>query len=307
MRILFVGAVEFSKHCLKEVLKNGGNVIAIITLDEKYARFNSDYIDLSDVAQEHNIPIYKIDKINKPTNVELIKSLKPDIIFVFGFSQIISKEILDVPPMGCIGTHPTLLPKNRGRHPLIWALVYGLKKSGLTFFYIDEGADSGDILAQKEFEITLEDDASTLYEKMKQLASEIIAENLPLLEDGTAKRIPQDHSKANYWRKRGEKDGEINWTKPTMEIYNLVRALTHPYVGAHTYLNQQKMIVWKARLPEVSKVFELDNFQNGEVFFIDDDDRYYVKTGDGYINVLDYEVLDSERILKIGDLLGGQV
>jgi methionyl-tRNA formyltransferase len=147
MRILFVGAVEFSRHCLEEVLMAGGEVIAILTLPKEKAGFYSDYMDLTDVATQHHIPIYKLDKkISHPDNVALIRSLEPDVIFVFGWSQIITKEIIEIPRDGVIGTHPALLPKNRGRHPLIWALIKGLEESGLTFFYIDEGIDSGDII-----------------------------------------------------------------------------------------------------------------------------------------------------------------
>jgi len=290
MRIVFIGAVEFSRHCLKEVLKNGGNVVAVLTLPEEKAGFHSDYVDLSDVAVQHGIPVYKVHKkINAPENVELIRSLRPDVIFVFGWSQLISKEILDIPPLGCIGSHPALLPRNRGRHPLIWALVEGLEESGLTFFYIDEGTDSGDILWQKSFPITLEDDARSLYEKIKVLASEAIREFLPQLEQGTAPRIPQDHSKATYWRKRTEKDGEIDWAMPTMRIYNLIRALTRPYVGAHTYLASNKVTIWRSALPTHPPTDSILETSPGTIF-AETDEGLAVRTGDGYINVLEWEI-----------------
>lgn len=304
MRIVFVGAVEFSQHCLEEVLKNGGNVVAVITIAKERATFHSDYADLSEVATRYRVPVYKISSsINKPENVALIRSLQPDVIFVFGWSQLISREILNIPPLGCIGSHPALLPKNRGRHPLIWALVEGLEESGLTFFYMDEGADSGDILWQKAFPITLEDDARSLYDKIKALASEGIKEFLPQLINGTAPRIPQNHSQATYWRKRTENDGEINWSAPTLASYNLIRALTRPYVGAHTYVEGHKMIVWRAILPRAPIPPEAKDLEPGTVFATDGL-SFDVRTGDNYLTVLEYEG-EGKVFIKVSVRLGG--
>lgn len=302
MRIVFVGAVDFSRHCLQQVLDCGGNVVAVFTLAKEDAGFHSDYADLSDVAIRHGVTVHKIKNINDPENVELIRSLQPDVIFVFGWSQLISKHILDIPPLGCIGTHPALLPRNRGRHPIVWALVEGLEESGLTFFYIDEGTDSGDILWQKPFPVTLEDDAGSLYEKIKALTSEAIREFLPQLEWGAAPRIPQDHSQATYWRKRTEKDGEIHWTAPTMTTYTLIRALARPYVGAHTYLRGEKMLIWRARLPEKPLPPEAMGPQPGNIF-ARTGTGFDVRTGDGYLTVLEYE-LAGEGLLEIGTQLG---
>ncbi len=246
MRIIFIGSVEFSRRCLLEVLRQGGNVVAVLNPSKKQAEGNNDYADLAPIAKEHGIPLHRIGQIDAKT-VDLIHGLKPDIIFVFGFSQLISKAILDIPPLGCIGTHPAPLPVGRGRHPLIWALVNGLSESGLTFFYLDEKADSGDILWQVPFPITKQDDAGTLYEKMCRLAEWGIAEFLPGLKARTWGRRAQDHSKATYTRKRTEADGLIDWTQPAEQIHNLIRALTHPYCGAHTYADGlKKIIVWKS-------------------------------------------------------------
>ena len=286
MRIVFVGAVDFSRHTLKAVLENGGNVVGVITLDEQYARRHADFADLGPVADRYGVPVYRINKINN--EIDLLRSLEPDVIFIFGWSQLISNEILELPPLGCIGTHPALLPKNRGRHPLIWALVEGLEESGLTFLYLDEGVDSGDILWQKPFPITLDDDAGTLYEKIKVLAVEAITEFLPLLEAGTALRIVQDADQATTWRKRSKDDGEIDWRTDTMETYNLVRALTHPYPGAHTYHDGAEVIIWKTALPESVLPDAAENLEPGELF-TGDGDQLCVCTGDGYLYLLAYE------------------
>jgi len=303
MRILFVGAIKFSLSCLNAVINAGGDVIAVLTLPENRAGFHSDYAELAPTASEHGIPCFHLQKpINYPENAALIHSLRPDVVFVFGWSELVSKEILKIPPLGCIGTHPALLPKNRGRHPLIWALVEGLEQSGLTFLYLDEGPDSGDILWQSSFDITLEDDAASLYEKMKCMAVSAIGEFLPLLEKGIAPRKSQDHAQATYWRKRTESDGEIHWDKPTMAAYNLIRALTRPYVGAHTSISGRKMFIWRSRLPEQTMLSKGQSLLPGEILRCGSD-GIDVRTGDGYLTLLEYE-LPQDASLREGAVLG---
>lgn len=301
MRIVFIGAVEFSAHCLQEILENQGNVVSIFTLADSRTHLHADFANLSEIADTNNLPIHYVRNINHPRNIKRIQASNPDIIFVFGWSQLISQDIINIPPQGCIGTHPALLPQNRGRHPIVWALVEGLKETGLTFFYIDEGTDSGDILWQEAFPITLEDDAATLYQKIKKCASTGITESLPLLKRNQAPRIPQDHSKATYWRKRTEKDGEIDWTANTMTAYNLIRALTHPYIGAHTYHQNAEIKVWKAQL--LNKSYSLQPQQSpGRVIDISAEGHLIVKTTDHALVISAYEHTKNMSI-KIGDTL----
>jgi methionyl-tRNA formyltransferase len=305
MKILLIGGVEFTRHCLQEIVKQGGNDVEVMTVKREHAKFNSDYVDLGETAAALGIPVHYTEKVRSPESVELIRAIAPDAIFVFGFSQLISAEILAIPPLGCIGTHPALLPRNRGRHPLIWALVEGLPQSGLTFFYLDEGTDSGDILWQKAFPISLENDASTLYEKIRKLASEGIADFLPKLMNNTAPRIVQDATKATYWLKRTAKDGEIHWDQPSMTIYNLIRALTHPYPGSHTFLAGEKIIVWKASPPAA----ESANGQSGHGVELPGTvvkgsaSQLRVRTGDGYLTILDYSRANGQRVAS-GSKLG---
>lgn len=299
MRIVFVGSVDFSRHCLEEVFRQKGQVLAVLNPECQYAMLNSDYVDLKSLATEHHVLLHRVRKINDAETVEFVRSLQPDVIFVFGFSQLISKEILNIPPLGCIGTHPALLPRNRGRHPLIWTLVEGLSESGLTFFFMDEGADSGDILWQKAFPVTLEDDAGTLYAKVKRLATEAIQEFIPQLESGAAPRRPQDHSASTYWRKRGEVDGEIHWPGPTLTAYNVIRALARPYVGAHTYSGNHRVVIWKSRLcPSVGG----DAIGSPGEICRETAGGLRVQCGDGLLELIEWDALGIH--LKPGDILG---
>lgn len=306
MRIVIVGAVDFTRTCIREVVRQGGEVVGIVSVPWFRAKFNSDYVDLEPVAKAHGIPYYPIGKITDPESMELFRQLNPDVIFVFGFSQLLPKELLDLPPLGCIGTHPALLPKHRGRHPLIWALVQGWEESGLSFFKLDEGADTGDILWQDRFEITHDDTAASLYEKMSLLAVRAIGEILPKLEDGSYTLTPQDHSQASELRKRSEEDGEIQWKSPTMTIYNLVRALSHPYPGAHTWIGGKRVTVWRAELLKDGELDEIGSGEPGSVL-MRKSRQLYVATQDGAIRLRRWECEeDNELLPEAGDRFGGQ-
>jgi len=145
---------------------------------------------------------------------------------------LLGDRLLKLANMGVVGFHPTLLPFNRGRHPIIWALVLGLKETGSTFFFMDSGVDSGDILSQKKVPIFESDNARTLYDRICSIALKQISEFLPLLISGKHQCIKQNSSTSNLWRKRSKQDGVIDWRMPAVAIYNLVRALSDPYPGA---------------------------------------------------------------------------
>jgi len=303
MRIIFIGTVGFSRHCLEQVLERGGEVVGIFTLPREKAGFNTDYADLGPIAARENIPVFRIHRINEEHNIQAIRSLRPDVIFVFGFSQIISKKILDIPSLGCIGTHPALLPRNRGRHPLVWALIEDLSQSGLTFFVLDEGADSGDIVWQKPFFITDDDDAGTLYGKVMDLADEGISAILTMLKGGGITRSAQDDSKATYWRKRTEKDGEIQWTGTARQAWNLTRALTRPYVGAHTFAGDTRLILWRVSVcMDQTGLPASEKAQPGDVVSITTKGPL-VRTADGLVRIEEWEN-PSGVILAPGTKLG---
>lgn len=283
MKIIYIGAVDFSYHCLCEVLKSQGNVVGIITSNKN--KNNSDYCDLTPISNHHNIPIHYSNNINDIETIKWIKNKNPDIIFCWGWSQLIKTELLSFPPMGIIGVHPTLLPKNRGRHPLIWSLALGLKESGLTFFFMNEEADSGPIISQKKFEITKKDTANTLYKKIKHLAKIQIGEFFPHLISGDYNTTTQNSEKANYWRKRSVNDGMIDWRMNKIAILNLVRALTKPYSGASFNYKEKIITVWTAHEYE-KEIFS--NIEPGKIFLTLDESPV-IKCYDGAIVIDKYE------------------
>jgi methionyl-tRNA formyltransferase len=265
MRIIFIGCVDFSSSLLDKVLALlDAEVVGVVTRTS--SKFNADFCSLEAQAGQAGIPCF-IDEGNRQADMAAwIAGLSPDVVYCFGWPYLLREDILKIPLLGVVGYHPTALPKNRGRHPIIWTLALGLTETASSFFFMDEGADTGDLLSQQKLDVGEDDDAETLYRRLKQVALRQVEAFTPLLASGCFTRVPQDSAQANYWRKRGRADGKIDWRMPARGIYNLVRALTKPYVGAHVEIDGQEIKVWRCGLvddiyPEECVV----NFEPGRV------------------------------------------
>ncbi len=293
MKVVLIGAVEFSLRVLEKLISIDVDLVGVCT--KKSSTFNSDFFDLKPLSDINEVPCLHVEDINSTKSVEWIKNLNPDVIFCFGWSSLIKKDILALAPMGVVGYHPAKLPKNRGRHPLIWALALGLKESASTFFFMDEGADTGDMLSQVDFEISYQDDARNLYDKVVEIALIQIEEFIPALEKGTYTRIKQNEKESNDWRKRNELDGEIDFRMNSRSIYNLTRALTKPYVGAYIKFNETNYSVWKVK---ESNDFQ-ENIEPGKVLRVFDK-IFVVKSYDGAIEIIEH---DFKEMPKVGEYL----
>jgi len=279
---------------LKTIQEQEVELMGVVTAES--GGVNADYVDLIPFCEQNRIPYYKTDKINSDKSIEWIKNRDADVIFCLGWSRLIKSKLLTLTPLGVTGYHPTLLPKNRGHHPLIWALVLGLKETGSTFFFMDEGADSGDIISQEIIGISNMDDAGTLYQKMINTAKQQIILMVKSLVDGNYNKTAQDDSCANIWRKRGEKDGEIDWRMSSQSIYNLIRGLTKPYIGAHFCIGDKVHKVWSSCLVDLSDV---ENIEPGKITS-SNNSRITVKCGSGSIQLLD---IDPVPKVSIGEYL----
>jgi methionyl-tRNA formyltransferase len=296
MRYAYIGTVKFSYEILKYLIEKGYKPVLVIT--QKNKGINADYTDLEPLCVSYNIEIIKEDNVNTVDVIAKLKSLDLDYIFCFGWSKLLKKDILEISKHGVIGYHPAALPKNRGRHPLIWALILGLEETASTFFFMDEGADSGDILSQKKIEIKYEDDAMSLYNKTIEIAKKQLEEFLPDLEKFSYKRIPQDHSKSNYWRKRTKEDGKIDFRMCSRAIFNLVRGLTRPYVGAHLIYNGNEIKIWKVK--ELDCV-GFENIEPGKVIDVNPSrNSVVIKAYDKCIEIIEHEF---ETLPKIGEYI----
>lgn len=278
--IVFIGCVESSYVILEYMLKNHYGVSAIITME--HSDCNADFRSLVPLADQYGIDCYCTKNVNDTETVAFVKSKKPDMIYCFGWSRLIGHELLSLPKNGIIGFHPAALPANRGRHPLIWTLALGLTKTASTFFVMDEGADTGDIISQKEIFIDDKDDAQSLYDKVLKVAKLQVSEFTEQFNHNAVKRIPQKFGSGNVWRKRGHLDGQIDWRMSCDGIYNLVRALTHPYVGAHFIHNGKEIKVWKC---EALRSQECQNIEFGKVLDVHSESDFTVKAYDGIIHI----------------------
>ena len=281
MRIVFIGSVLFSKITLDTLLELNANIVGVIT--KETSSFNTDFVNLDNIAKNHNIPFIHTNNVNEENVLDWVKKLDPDIIFCFGWSSLLKKEILNIPTMGVLGFHPSLLPYNKGRHPIIWAKVLGLNKTGSTFFFMDENADSGDILSQVEIPIFFEDDANSIYYKIIEASKIQILQILPNLTSKNYERIAQMNI-GNTWRKRNKDDGKIDFRMSTNSILNLIRGLSIPYPGAHCIYNNEEIKIWKAE-EGFSKDF---NFEPGKVVNLSKK-IIEVKTGDSSIIITEHE------------------
>ena len=191
-----------------------------------------------------------------------------------------------------IGFHPAALPNNRGRHPTIWALALGLTETASTFFTISSGADEGDIISQEKVSIDYEDDAQSLYDKIMDVAVIQEEEFVKQMCNGSLQRVPQDIKTGNSWRKRGKIDGQIDWRMSSRSIYNLVRALSKPYIGAHFIFRGDEYKVWK-----VKEIITdgLENIEPGKVLERNADGSLDVKAGEGGVRLIDFDIIEIDE------------
>jgi len=293
MRILLIGAVQFSAHVLEKLISMRVEVVGVCTLSK--SSFHADHVNLIPIANQAGIPAYDTPNINSSKTFEWISSRTPDVIFCFGWSHLIRPPLLKLSRLGVIGFHPAALPANRGRHPIIWALVLGLKETASSFFFMDESADTGDLLSQVNITIYPTDNAGSLYKRITEVALEQIKEFVPLLANGSYERKPQLSDKTNIWRKRSLADGRIDWRMAAESIHNLVRGLSRPYIGAHFDYEDQAIKIWRTRVETNVSA----NFEPGKILTVNRR-GVLVKTGIGAIWLCEFEPM---IFLNPGDYL----
>jgi methionyl-tRNA formyltransferase len=281
MKILFIGTVLFSKNILDEIIRSKNEVVGVV--GKKKSGFNSDYYDIVKYSKLKKIDSVYTNNINSSKTIKWIKRKRPDIIFCIGWSQLLKKQILKLPHKGVIGYHPSDLPKNRGRHPIIWSLVLGLHKIGSCFFYMNQKADAGRIISKKILKIKKKLDSNSVYKKLIIIGVIQIKEILLKLKNNKLKPLHQKNYHSNSWRKRTEIDGKIDWRMSANNINNLVKALTKPYPGAYFLLNKKKIIVWK------SKVISLKtkNIEPGKIIKSSKD--IIIKCGDDALKLASFQ------------------
>ena len=244
------GIVVFGYHdvgveCLDALISRGSRVIAVFTHrdnPEEKIWFKS----VAQLARQHGIPVHTPDSVNTPEWIARLREMQPDIVFSFYYRNLICQEILAIPRLGAFNLHGSLLPKYRGRVPINWAVLNGEIRTGATLHHMVKRPDAGDIVDQEAVPISPRDTAQDVFIKVTAAARQVLERSLEAIKQGRAPRRPQDEAQASYFGGRKPDDGRIDWHADAQRIFNLIRALTHPYPGAFTDVEGRRFFVWWA-------------------------------------------------------------
>lgn len=308
MNILFMGTPDFAKESLEAIYNAGHNILGVVTNPDKPKGRGMKLVasPVKEFAIEKNIPIYQPIKLrNNKEFIDQIKTLNPDVICVVAYGKILPKEMLEIPKLGCINVHGSLLPKYRGAAPIQWAVLNGDKKTGITTMYMDVGMDTGDMILKEEVDIGDDETTGELWNRLSKIGGNLLVETLRQIENGTAPREKQsdDFSLAPMLDKEMAK---IDWeSKTAREVKNLVRGL-NPIMGAYTFLNGKKIKFWKVDIATTIG-FDKENMKmlkNGTVLVSNQRDGLFIKTNDGVLKVIEIQGESAKR-MSVADFLRG--
>ena len=311
LNILFMGTPDFAKESLEAVVNSGYNVIGVVTNPDKPKGRGMKMIPspVKVFALEKNIPVYQPLKVrNNAEFIEKMKTLNPDVICVVAYGKILPQEILDIPKLGCVNVHGSLLPKYRGAAPIQWAVLNGDKQTGITTMYMDIGMDTGDMILKETVDIGEDETTGELWERLSKIGGKLLVDTIKLIEEGKAPREKQgeDFTMAPMLNK---KMAEINWEeKSAVEIKNLVRGL-NPIMGAFAYINDKKLKLWKVQVISFEE-FEnryntnTENTELGKIILADAKQGLFLKAKDGVIEVVEIQAEGAKR-MNAKDFLRG--
>ncbi len=308
LNVLFMGTPDFAEESLKAIYNAGYNILGVVTNPDRPKGRGMKMMasPVKEFAIEKNIPVYQPEKVRKNEEfIEIVKNLKPDVICVVAYGKILPKEILDIPELGCINVHGSLLPEYRGAAPIQWAVLNGDKTTGVTTMYMDVGMDTGDMILKQEVEIGEDETTGELWDRLSIIGGELLVKTLEQIEAGTAPREKQgEHFTMAPMLDKSQ--AKIDWeNKTAQEIKNLVRGL-NPIMGAFTYLNGKKIKFWKVDVAN-SIGYDSDNLKmikNGTVLVSDQRDGLFIKTADGILKVIEIQGENAKK-MNIGDFLRG--
>ena len=282
MRIIFMGYHNIGYACLEALIELsrelGDEIIAVVTHADN-PQENIWFASVRQLAFDNYLPVYQPANPNDPAFVTVMQALQPDFLFSCYYRHMLKQPVLDLPRLGALNLHGSLLPRYRGRCPVNWVLIHGETETGITLHYMVAKADRGDIVGFKRIPISFEDTALNLFAKMTAAALELMREAYPLLRAGAAPRLTQDHARASYFGGRTPADGLINWQHSALNTYNLVRAVTHPYPGAFTFFRGRKLLVWGGQIMAAAVTGPAEP---GQVTAAVPGEGLLVATGDGH-------------------------
>ncbi|MDA2918459.1 methionyl-tRNA formyltransferase [Desulfobacterota bacterium AH_259_B03_O07] len=295
-----MGTPGFAVPSLRALVESENDVVAVVTKEDKPQGRGRRIIPtpVKVVSEQYNIPVLQPGKIKTDEFYAELKSFKPDLISVAAYGKILPKNILDLPPKGCINVHGSILPKYRGAAPINWAIIRGETITGITTMLMDEGMDTGDMLLTKKMAINNNDTAETLSEKLSVVGAELLIETIRLLKEDKLIPVSQNDPDATYAPMLKKEDGQIDWTKPAEEINNLIRG-TYPWPGAFTSYSGKVLKIYKASVTT-------GHGTPGEILK-SDSSGLSVATGDGALDILELQIESGKRLPINTFLLGRKI
>ena len=312
MRAIFMGTPDFSVPVLTAMKEAGHDMLAAVTQPDK-PKGRGKEMQMTPVkakALELGIPVLQPKRVRDPEFVEQLRELKPDVMVVVAFGQILTKEVLEVPKYGCINVHASLLPMYRGAAPIQYVILNGEKETGVTTMFMDEGLDTGDMLLKTVVPITADETGGTLHDKLSAAGAELLIRTLEQMEAGTLQRIPQT-GETCYVGTLKKSMGEIDWSRPAEELERQVRGL-NPWPSAYTFLNGKTLKIWKAEVLHTEAVSSqeaeepealADRKSCGSVIVISRD-SIQLQTGDGILAIRELQLEGKKRMTADAFLRG---
>lgn len=255
MRVIFMGTPDFAVPSLQKLLERGDEVCAVFTQPDK-PKGRGHRLQpppVKELALERGIPVYQPATLREEEIQRQIRGLSPDVIVVAAYGKLLPKAVLDIPRLGCINVHGSLLPRYRGAAPIQWAVINGDETAGVTTMFMGEGMDTGDMLLKAETAIGPEETAGELFDRLKVLGAGLLGETLDRLEQGGLKRIPQDDALASRAPMLTKEMSQLDWRRPAKELHDLIRGL-NPWPGAWAVLDGKRLKLYASRVrPEAGE------------------------------------------------------
>lgn len=301
MKIVFMGTPEYAAEALKALIGAGHEITAVVTQPDKAKGRSGQpvFSPVKECALEHGIEVFQPVRIKRPEAVAQLKCFPADMFVVAAFGQILSQEILDMPPLGCLNIHASLLPKYRGASPIQNVILSGEEKTGITIMQMDAGIDTGDILYQKELPIERTDTFETLHDKLALLGGEAIVEAIELLEEGKLTPESQDDSLSTYASLITKEMGRVDFKKSAYEIELQVRGM-NPWPSAYTVYRGKQLKIWEAVSEGDEEASEGDCGRIREVM----KDCVVITTGKGILKIYSMQLEGKKRMSARDFLLG---
>lgn len=308
MKVVYMGTPDFAVNTLETIIKKGHEVALVVTQPDKVKGRGKKvmYTPVKETALQYNLPVAQPEKVKEEEFIAKLEEIAPDVIVVVAFGQILPKRILDLPKYGCINVHASLLPAYRGAAPIQWAVIDGLKETGVTTMYMEEGLDTGDIILQSKLTLSENETGGSLFDRLAGLGAELLIQTLDALEDGTAKRTKQDHDKSSYAKMLKKEMGNLDFSKDATELERLIRGL-NPWPSAFTQLNDKILKLYAAQVISEENIPQHGKIRKPGTIIAVDKQSFTIRCSIGALKILSLQLEGKKRMDTSAFLLGYEI